>query len=318
MALVFVTGTVQERYEYDAYGRCCVLDSDFAIDADGLSDYDNPYLFTGRRWDILNNGSLKIQYSRNRYYDHHTGRFLSHDPLGITPNPPKPNNFGIIGQYKDGLNLYEYVRSNPVVYADVLGLYPIPFPPPGYYQSSSTSDIGFFLSFWKHRYFGFGKLWTSGASRLKEQSGVKEETRSELYRFATKKCRALPANGECHIRGSVILNVPRAFANDTWGMKASLNHPHNYFVQGFYSANKFVSGGECLCSVHFLNKYTWFDMGDLNLENYADQLLSVVEKASIIGNMAAIDFPVEIEWITGCNVVISYGGPDWFSGWPFE
>jgi len=132
VALIFATGAVQERYEYDAYGRCYVLDPDFAIDADGSSDYDNPYLFTGRRWDILNNGSLKIQYSRNRYYDYHTGRFLTHDPLGITPNPPKPNNFGIIGQYKDGLNLYEYVRSNPVVYADVLGLYPIPFPPPDY------------------------------------------------------------------------------------------------------------------------------------------------------------------------------------------
>jgi len=90
VALVYVTGTVQERYEYDAYGRCCVLDPDFAIDADGLSDYDNPYLFTGRRWDTLNNGSLKIQYSRNRYYDYHTGRFLTHDTLGITPNPPAP------------------------------------------------------------------------------------------------------------------------------------------------------------------------------------------------------------------------------------
>jgi len=75
VALVYVTGTVQERYEYNAYGRCYVLDPNFAIDADGLSDYDNPYLFTGRRLDILNNGSLKIQYSRNRYYGYHTGRF---------------------------------------------------------------------------------------------------------------------------------------------------------------------------------------------------------------------------------------------------
>ena len=125
-------GAAIERYEYDAYGRCCVLDPDFSIDADGLSDYDNPYLFTGRRWDILNNGSLKIQYSRNRYYDHHTGRFLSHDPLGITPNPPNPNIFDIAGQYKDGLSLYEYVKSKPVVYTDGLGLYPIPLPPPNW------------------------------------------------------------------------------------------------------------------------------------------------------------------------------------------
>ena len=122
VALVFATGAVQERYEYDAYGRCCVLDPDFSIDAYGSSDYDNPYLFTGRRWDILNNGSLKIQYSRNRYYDYHTGRFLTNDPLGITPNPPKPNRFDITGQYKDGLSLYEYVNSNPVSLYDSFGL----------------------------------------------------------------------------------------------------------------------------------------------------------------------------------------------------
>ena len=115
-------GAAIERYEYDAYGRCCVLDPDFTIDADGLSDYDNPYLFTGRRTDILNNGSLKIQYSRNRYYDDHTGRFLTHDPFGITPNPPNPNYFNITGQYKDGLSLYEYVKSNPITKVDSYGL----------------------------------------------------------------------------------------------------------------------------------------------------------------------------------------------------
>ena len=211
--------------------------------------------------------------------------------------------FDIISQYKDGPSLYEYIGSDLVNRGDSWGL---------------TSDIGFFLSFWKHRYFGFGKLWTSGASRLKEQSRVKGPTEAELYKFASQKCKLLPADGKCHIEGSVNLSVPFAFANDTWGMRASLNHPHNYFVQGFYSAKKFESGGECLCTVHFLNKYIWFDVGDLNLENFADQLLSRAEKRSIIGEMLAIDFPVEIEWIAGCNVVISYGGPDWSSGWPFD
>ncbi|MHC4573042.1 MAG: hypothetical protein ACYS76_02730 [Planctomycetota bacterium] len=43
---------------------------------------DNPDLFTDRRVDILDNGSLKIQYNRNRYYNYHTGRWLSHDPSG--------------------------------------------------------------------------------------------------------------------------------------------------------------------------------------------------------------------------------------------
>jgi hypothetical protein len=63
-----VAGTVVQRYEYDAYGKPYILEPDFAADPDGKSDYDNPYLFTGRRVDPLDNGSLKIQYNRHRYY----------------------------------------------------------------------------------------------------------------------------------------------------------------------------------------------------------------------------------------------------------
>ncbi|NIT55187.1 MAG: hypothetical protein GWN00_02735 [Aliifodinibius sp.] len=121
-ALTTWTGTILERYEYDAYGNCYVLEPNFVPDSDGESNYGNPYLFTGRRVDILDSGSLKIQYNRNRYYDYYTGRWLTHDPLGITPNPQKPNRFEAIGQYKDGMNLYEYVRSNPAVASDPWGL----------------------------------------------------------------------------------------------------------------------------------------------------------------------------------------------------
>jgi len=55
--------------------------------------------------DILDNGSLKLQYNRNRYYDQYTGRWLTQDPLG----------------YVDGMNLYDYVRNDPVGYADPFG-----------------------------------------------------------------------------------------------------------------------------------------------------------------------------------------------------
>jgi len=68
------TGAALERYEYDAYGNVHVLEAEFTADADNQSDYGNAYFFTGRRLDILDNSSLKIQYSRNRYYDYYTGR----------------------------------------------------------------------------------------------------------------------------------------------------------------------------------------------------------------------------------------------------
>gem|GEM_PF-4683369 len=85
-----------ERYEYDAYGNCHVLEPNYAPDPDGLTDYSNPYLFTGRAVDILDNSSLKIQYNRNRYYDQYTGRWTTHDLLG----------------YMDGMNLYEWITSH--------------------------------------------------------------------------------------------------------------------------------------------------------------------------------------------------------------
>ncbi len=103
-------------------GNCYILEPNFAPDPDGKSDYGNPYLFTGRRVDILDANSLKIQYNRNRYYDQYTGRWLTHEPLGITPNARKPNRFALVTQYIYGLSLYEYLASNPLRNLDPFGL----------------------------------------------------------------------------------------------------------------------------------------------------------------------------------------------------
>ncbi|MHC4112965.1 MAG: RHS repeat domain-containing protein, partial [Planctomycetota bacterium] len=115
VALVYPgTGAVRERYEYDAYGNCYVLEPNFAPDSDGQSNSGNPYLFTGRRVDTLDSGSLKIQYNRNRYYDYYTGRWLTRDPL----------------EFVDSMNRYEYVKSNPATGIDPWGLYKYPFVKP--------------------------------------------------------------------------------------------------------------------------------------------------------------------------------------------
>jgi len=131
------SGTVLERYEYDAYGKCYIMDASYNPRTE--SSYDNPYYFTGRRLDELDNGSLKVYNYRHRYYDMYMGRFTTHDPLGITPNPQKPNRFKSVGQYGDSINLYQYVTSNPAIMSDPWGLQaPIsigiglpPFTPPG-------------------------------------------------------------------------------------------------------------------------------------------------------------------------------------------
>ena len=48
---------------------------------------------------------MKLQYSRARYYDPTTGRFIARDPAG----------------YIDGMSLYEYVNSRPVILVDPHG-----------------------------------------------------------------------------------------------------------------------------------------------------------------------------------------------------
>jgi RHS repeat-associated protein len=112
-------GNVLERCEYDAYSQPTIRNAQYAIRDTSL--YDNPYLFTGRRVDILDNGSLKIQYNRNRYYDYYTGRWLTHDPAAINPDGGKQNPFSILRQYAFSPNLYEYANSNPLKYIDMYG-----------------------------------------------------------------------------------------------------------------------------------------------------------------------------------------------------
>jgi RHS repeat-associated protein len=70
------------------------------------------FLFSG----LLDGGSLKIQYNRNRYYDQYTGRWTTHDPM----------------HYGDSMNLYEYGLGSPQTQADPMGLtlvLPIEIPP---------------------------------------------------------------------------------------------------------------------------------------------------------------------------------------------
>jgi len=119
VVIVDNSGNVKERYEYDAYGQPTIQDANH--ESRTTSHYQNSYLFTGRRVDILDSGSLKIQYNRNRYYDYYTGRWLTHDPLG----------------YLDGINLYEYCGSNPLNRLDFSGFEWIDLP----YKEFTTTVI---------------------------------------------------------------------------------------------------------------------------------------------------------------------------------
>ncbi|HQG06824.1 MAG TPA: RHS repeat-associated core domain-containing protein [Anaerohalosphaeraceae bacterium] len=116
------SGSVQERCEYDAYGKVIVLSTNYEPRTTSL--YGNPYTFTGRELDILDGGNLQVMYYRARYYDADTGRFGQREPLGANPVGGKENPFKVQRQYASGMNIYEYTKSNPVKYLDTDGLMP--------------------------------------------------------------------------------------------------------------------------------------------------------------------------------------------------
>ena len=65
------------------------------------SKVNNSISFTGRRYD----SESGLYYYRNRMYFASLGRFMSNDPKG----------------YVDGMNLYAYVKNNPLKYLDAMG-----------------------------------------------------------------------------------------------------------------------------------------------------------------------------------------------------
>lgn len=103
------------------------------------SGIGNPYAFTGRRMDFFNNDQpfgtlpqLRLYHYRGREYDPQHGRFLQRDPLGVDARVEWTEISGgptilVLSkrekQYQDGMNLYEYVNSSPIMKGDPRGLY---------------------------------------------------------------------------------------------------------------------------------------------------------------------------------------------------
>jgi RHS repeat-associated protein len=84
----------REFFNYDVYGRLSIVNPE-------ESTSGNPYLFAGYRYDV----ETSLYHTDNRTYDPETGRWLQFDKT-----------------YLDSWNLYEYARSNPLMYIDPFGL----------------------------------------------------------------------------------------------------------------------------------------------------------------------------------------------------
>ena len=94
VALSDSNGDTVQTYEYSVYGQVAASDPNFLT---------NPYMFTGRRFDI----ETGLYYYRARYYNPHIGRFMQTDPVG----------------YDDGINWYLYCGNNPLAFVDPSGLF---------------------------------------------------------------------------------------------------------------------------------------------------------------------------------------------------
>jgi RHS repeat-associated protein len=93
-------GVVLQVYSYDSFGKAYVNNSGSLTSVDNYTGntYSNTRLYTGREYDKETN----LYYLRARYYNQNTGKFISRDPVAQA----------------DQVNLYTYVRNNPLGYTD--------------------------------------------------------------------------------------------------------------------------------------------------------------------------------------------------------
>ena len=93
-ALTDTNGSIVQRYEYDSFGNQTITTN---------GNITQPYTYTAREYDTETN----MYFYRARYYDSKAGRFVTKDPIGF-----------------DGgdVNLYAYVKNNPILYIDPMGM----------------------------------------------------------------------------------------------------------------------------------------------------------------------------------------------------
>jgi RHS repeat-associated protein len=92
---------VIERYIFDPYGERTVLNADWRVDTDGLSDFNFVHGHQGGRHDL----AVGLVDFRNRFLDTSLGRWTRQDPMG----------------YVDGMSQYQYQRCKPTSALDPAG-----------------------------------------------------------------------------------------------------------------------------------------------------------------------------------------------------
>ena len=101
------SGQQVTRYAYDAFGQVAISGE--------MSD--NPFQYTGRE-----NDGTGLYYYRARYYSPELQRFVSEDPILKLGHPNVPFLLPRILKNPAMLAAYNYVKNNPLLYTDPIGL----------------------------------------------------------------------------------------------------------------------------------------------------------------------------------------------------
>ena len=100
-SIIDILGVVQERFNYNTYGKTTFLDSTFNSQSSSVFEWE--ILYCGYHWET----STELFHVRNRVYHSSLGCWIQRDPIA----------------YADSMNLFEYVKNNPVNFYDPSGLW---------------------------------------------------------------------------------------------------------------------------------------------------------------------------------------------------
>jgi RHS repeat-associated protein len=167
-------GALAQTYTFDSFGNLTASSGSLT----------NPFRYTGREWDTETN----LQFSRHRYYDPSTGRFLSEDLLrfdGAEPNP----------------NLYLYVKNSPTTVIDPLGLWPWPPVAPWPISPALCENC---LGFEQ----GGREMWNN-FERMKQRNWIGDD----LYYHCMANCQATNLGSG----GAAAAKVISFFRTNVWG-----------------------------------------------------------------------------------------------------
>ena len=164
-------GALVQTYTFDSFGK----------QTGSSGSLVNPFRFTAREFDTETN----LQFSRARYYDPQSGRFMSEDLLrfdGLEPNP----------------NLYWYVRNSPTNVIDPLGLWPTPTEPILIPPCWNCIGLG----------LGAKDMWNN-YERMKQRNFIDDDK----YYHCMANCQATNEGSGGHAAAVVI----SWFRTDFWG-----------------------------------------------------------------------------------------------------